>query len=140
MRPWHNLRVLAEARFVLGAGAGGCLVGALASLLVPPFPWVADPVAPAVRTIVRVAHGVGLGWWAGIFWGLFAALLARAQKSPPPVDKLPPLGLAAAAVALVALALARLGELPTQWGVLGALALALVGTRVGLALTARDHR
>lgn len=139
MRSLRNLRILQEGKFVLGAAAGGCLVGAVAALMIPPLPWVSPPLSPVTQVTVRIAHGVGLGWWAGLFWGVFTALLARSQAHRPEVSSLPTLGLWAAGAGLLVLGLGVLCGLSAKAGVLGSLAVALLATRFGLAWVNRDR-
>lgn len=140
MKPWKNLRILQEGKFVLGAAAAGCVVGAVAALMVPPLPWVTPPLSPAAQVTVRIAHGVGLGWWAGLFWAVFAVLLARSQPQRPGVSALPTLGLWAAAAGLFTLAVFVLFGFSAKVSLLASLTLALIATRVGLFWACRDHR
>lgn len=140
MKSWKNLRIVQEGKFVLGAAAGGCVVGAVAALVMPPLPWVTPPLSPAAQVTVRIAHGVGLGWWAGLFWGVFAVLLARSQRHLPEVSALPTLGLWAAGAGLAVLGVAVISGFSAKAGVLAALVVALVATRFGLFWASRDHR
>lgn len=139
MKSLKNLRILQEGKFVLGAAAAGCVVGALASLLVPPLPWVTPPLSPTVQVTVRIAHGVGLGWWAGLFWGVFAVLLARSQPHRPEVSLLPTLGAWAAGAGLLALALAVVFGFTAKTSVLSGIVVALLATRFGLFWVSRDR-
>lgn len=139
MKPFKNLRILQEGKFVLGAAAGGCLVGAVAALMIPPLPWVSAPLPPATQVTVRIAHGVGLGWWAGLFWGVFTALLARSQAQRPEVATLPTLGLWAAGAGLLALGVGVLMGFSAKASVLASLLVALVATRFGLFWVSRDR-
>ncbi|MCS7182062.1 MAG: hypothetical protein NZ869_02990 [Thermoanaerobaculum sp.] len=140
MKGWKNLRILAEGRFVLGAGVGGCAVGAVVSLLLPPLPWVEAPLAPFAQITVRLAHGVGLGWWAGVFWGVFTTLLARSQPRRPEVRSLASLAWWAAAAVFATLGGTAVAGLPPKARVFLALLAALLATRAGLAWASRDHR
>ncbi len=139
MKSLKNLRILHEGKFVLGAAAGGCVVGALASLLVPPLPWVTPPLSPPVQITVRIAHGVGLGWWAGLFWGVFTVLLARTQPRRPEVATLPTLGLWAAGASLLVLGVAVFSGFSAKASVLYGVLAGLLATRFGLAWVGRDR-
>jgi|YNPNPStandDraft_1061719.scaffolds.fasta_scaffold37690_2 hypothetical protein len=130
-------RVFHEGKFVLGAAAVGCLVGACGSLLLPPLPWVAHPAPGFVQTIVRLAHGVGLGWWGGLFWGVFAVLAARGQGVPWEPARLAAAGSWAAAALLGCWGIGlALGATPKVYAWVG-VAAALLVTKV--ALGARRH-
>lgn len=139
MRPRRSLRIVQEGKFVLGAAAAGCVVGALAALLVPPLPWVSPPLSPVAQTTVRLAHGVGLGWWAGLVWGVFTVLLARSQANRPEVSALPALGAWAAPAGLATLGVAVLSGLAVGPSLVGAIVAALLATRLGLWWLARDR-
>lgn len=140
MRPLQSFRIVQEGKFVLGAAAAGCVVGALASLLVPPLPWVTPPLSPVAQTTVRLAHGVGLGWWAGLFWGVFTVLLARSQPNRPEVCQLPVLGLWAAPAGLGVLLIAVLSGMAAGPSLLASIVAALLATRLGLWWASRDRR
>lgn len=134
---WQRLRE--EGRFLLGAAAAGCLVGAAGSFFLPPLPWVAEPLSQPVQAVIRVAHGVGLGWWAGLFWGLFTVLLARSQPTPPAVNNLPLAGLWAGGVLLAAWALGFALDLGVRVYLPAGLLLALVVTRLAIARFPHDR-
>lgn len=134
---WQRLRE--EGKFLLGAAAAGCLVGAAGSFFLPPLSWVAEPLSQPVQAVIRIAHGVGLGWWAGLFWGLFTLLLARSQPTPPPVCSLPSAGLWAAGVLLATWAAGFALDLGVRLYLPAGLLLALVVTRLAIARFPHDR-
>jgi len=138
-RPRRRPRILQEGKFVLGAAACGCLVGALGSLLLPPLPWVVGPESPWVHTLVRLAHGVGLGWWGGLFWAVFAVLLVRVKGLPWEPGRFAAAGSWAAAVLLAIWGIGHwLATSPKLYGWIG-VAAGLVATRVALGARPSDR-
>lgn len=130
-RSWP--RFLQEGKFVLGAAAAGCFVGALAAFFVPPLPWVNQSLSPPLQVLLRLAHGVGLGWWAGLFWGLFAVLLARRKPRPPAVARLSILGVRAGVLLLAIWAAGWALELPVAWYAPAGVIASLLTTPLSLA-------
>lgn len=138
MKPGKSRRLVKEVRFVLGAAAAGCPLGAVAALMLPPYSWVGPPLSGWLQIFVKIAHGVGLGWWAGLFWGILVVFSAR-TGAPLPLERMANLGLWVAAAALGTLILVqRLGLSPT-WSVMLAIFLVLATTRFGISILRRDH-
>ena len=68
---WRNL--LGAFSTVLGGAVAWATAGTLAAVLMPLVePWPQTPLA--VRWVVQLALGFGLGWWLGLFW---TAVVAR---------------------------------------------------------------
>lgn len=131
-------RLVKEVRFVLGTAAAGCFLGAVVALLLPPYSQMGPTLGGWVPTFVKIAHGVGLGWWAGLFWGIFVVFSARGG-APLPLERLTNLGLLVTLAGLVSLILvSRLG-LSSSWSLLLASFLTLATTGLGLAFLRRDH-
>lgn len=138
MKPGKSWRLVKEVRFVLGAAAAGCLLGAAAALTLPPYSWVGPPLSGWLQIFVKIAHGVGLGWWAGLFWGILVVFSARTGP-PLPLERMANLGLWVAAAALGILILVQRLGLSPPWSVLLASFFALAITRLGIAYLRRDH-
>lgn len=138
MKLGKRWRLVKELRFVLGAAAAGCLLGAVAALVLPPYSHVGPPLGGWVQTFVKMAHGVGLGWWAGLFWGILVVFSARGA-APLPLERMANLGLWVAAAGLATLILVHRHGLSPSWSLLLASLLALVATRLGIAFLRRDH-
>lgn len=138
MKPGKSWRLVKEVRFVLGAAAAGCLLGAVAALMLPPYSWVGPPLSGWLQIFVKIAHGVGLGWWVGLFWGILVVFSAR-TGAPLPLERMANLGLWVAAAALGTLLLVQRLGLSPSWSVLLASFFALATTRLGIAYLRRDH-
>jgi hypothetical protein len=123
-------RVLAEARFALGAALAGAGVGLALALMSPSPDDPGVPSAPFVsRWIGALAPTVVTGWWAGLLWAVAALFHARGWQPQPPVERLGRSVWLAAALVMTGGALAAWVWSAPGWGAVAGLAAATAALR-----------